>query len=244
MHQFRRPTGINKWNVFGLFIAFEWFIVLASIGGVFITKNKVWIFSLVLGALFFLFYRDLYYLYLHLLLPFIVLLAVEFVAFLDKKTEELAWGFILLYVFINIYPIITYTNTFAPQGIFENPTEIASALKTAQDNLPIYGVQEVAPLVALLSGRTIFDNKIDTNTQNFAAGTHNRTEISKNAVAHGIYLIARVGEYQKQNIHDTGFEAYFDSEIFKTSCTKFKSFPRPNSNDNLNEVAIYRCVQK
>ncbi len=179
-----------------------------------------------------------------MLLPFVVLLAVEFVSYLDKQTEELAWGFILLYVFISIYPVATYTNTYAPQGVFENPSEIASVLKILPDGFPVYGVQEVAPLVALLSGRVIFDNKIDTNTQNFAAGTHNRTEISKNAVAHGVYLIARVGEYPEQNIHDTGFEAYFDSEIFKTSCTKFKSFPRPNLDDNLNEIAIYRCILK
>ena len=77
--------------------------------------------------------------------------------------EELAWGFILLYVFISIYPIVTYINTYAPQGVFENPAEIANALKTAPDNFPVYGVQEVAPLVALMSGRTIFEN-IDTNT--------------------------------------------------------------------------------
>ena len=63
-------------------------------------------------------------------------------------------------------------------------------------------------------------------------------------MAKGIYLVARVGEYPEQNIHDVGFEAYFNPEIFKTACTKYKSFARPNSLDNLNEVAIYRCVLK
>jgi hypothetical protein len=130
------------------------------------------------------------------------------------------------------------------EGIFNNPKEIATALQNAPDNFPVYGVQEVAPLVALMSGRTIFENKIDTNTQNFVAGTQNKTEISKNAVKNGIYLVARVGEYPDLNIHDTGFELYFDTDTFKAFCTKYKSFDRPNLTDNLNKVTIYRCLSK
>jgi len=244
LHQFKRPAGLNKWTIIGLFVSFEWFILLASAGGAFINKNKSWVLALLFSILFFLFYKDLYYLYLHLLLPFIVLLAVEFVLYIDEKMEELSWGFILLFVFISIYPLISYTNFYAREGIFENPKEIADAIMLAPDNYPIYGVQEVTPLIALMSNRKIFENVIDTNTQNFASGTHNRNEISKRAVENGIYLIARVGEYPEQNIHNTGFEAYFDSDIFKSACTKFKSFPRPNLGDNLNEIAIYKCALK
>ncbi|MHB0977820.1 MAG: ArnT family glycosyltransferase [Minisyncoccota bacterium] len=244
IHQFRRPEGINKWNIFEFFISLEWFILMAGIIGAFVTKNKVWVFSFLFSLIFFLLYRDLYYLYLHLLWPFVALLAIEFVYFLDKNYEDLSWGFIILYVFIIIYPISVYTNNTSREGIFSNPEEIAQVLRLAPNNLPVYGTQEVAPLIALLSGREIFENKIDTNTQNFASGTHNKDEISKNAASQGIYLLARVGEYPEQNIHDTGFEPYFDAKIFKSTCSKLKSFPRPTPNDNLNEIAIYHCFSK
>ncbi len=244
IHQFKRPVGINKWNVIGFFVSFEWFILSAGMIGAFITSKKVWGLSFLFSLIFFLLYRDLYYLYLHLLWPLVVLLAIEFVSFLNKKSEDLSWGFIILYIFIAIYPLSVYIGNTSQEGVFSNPQEIVGVLQTAPDNFPIYGTQEVAPLVALLSGREIFENKIDTNTQNFASGTHNKNEISKNAIENGVYLVARVGEYPEQNIHDTGFELYFDINVFKSACTKYKSFERKSSNDYLNEIAIYRCLSK
>src|SRR3989344_2292392 len=85
IHQFNRPIGINKWNIFGVFAKFEWLLIIASIASVFTVKNKKWIYPLIFSLVFFLFYKDLYYLYLHILLPFIVILLVEFIAFLNKK---------------------------------------------------------------------------------------------------------------------------------------------------------------
>ncbi|MFZ2769994.1 MAG: glycosyltransferase family 39 protein [Minisyncoccia bacterium] len=241
IHQFRRPIGINKWGVLEFFISLEWFILLVGIIGAFISKNKIWVVSLLSSIVFFLVYRDLYYLYLHLLIPFIILLTVELVDFLDSKAQEFSLAFIIFFIFISIFPVSTYSNTIKNQGVFVNPEEIVEALKTAPDSFPVYGVQEVAPLVALLANKNIAQNIIDTNTQNFASGTHNRDKISKEVVKDGVYLIARVGEYPEQNIHDTGFENYFSEKIFKDTCTKYKSFKRTNTVDELNEVAIYRC---
>ena len=210
IHQLQRPAGINKWNIMRVFISFEWLFLIAATIGAFVSKNKKFVFPLIFSAIFFLIYRDLYYLYLHLLLPFVVILAVETVEFLNKRKEEFAWSFIVLYICIALYALFGYTNTYKQEGIFENPQEIAAALKAVPENLPVYGAQEVAPLVALMSGRKIFDNVIDTNTQNFAAGTHNLKLISENAAQVGIYLVARTAEYPDQNIHNTGFEGYFD----------------------------------
>jgi len=101
----------------------------------------------------------------------------------------------------------------------------------------------VTPLVALMSDKQIFNNIIDTNTQNFAAGTHNLNLISENAVKNGIYLVARVANYPEQNIHDTGFEGYFNKEVFDNSCKLYKAFDRNVPDDPLNQVAIYKCFQ-
>ena len=242
VHQLHRPTGINKWNIFGVFLNFEWFLIISGLFGIFITKNKQWIYPFIFSTLFFLLYKDLYYLYLHLLLPFIVLLAIETVDFLNKKREELAWIFIVFYVGVAMYSILGYVNIYQPEGIFNQPEAIAEALKTAPENFPIYGAQEVAPLVALLSGRKIFDDVIDTNTQNFLTGAENLDQISENAVKSGIYLVARVANYPDQNIHDTGYEGYFEENIFKSSCKLYKSFDRTTPDDPLNQVAIYKCI--
>ena len=217
--------------------------MISSLIGISITKNKLWIYPLIFSVIFFLIYRDLYYLYLHLLLPFIVLLAVEFISFLNTKKEELVWVFILLYVSVTFYSIYGYVNTYAPEGIFNQPAEIASVLGKAPENFPIYGAQEVAPLLALMSGKKIFDNVIDTNTQNFLTGAQNLEEVSMNAVQDGVYLVARVANYPDQNIHDTGFEGYFDKKNFDQSCSLYQAFNRTTPDDPLNEIAIYKCLK-
>ncbi|MDB5194578.1 MAG: hypothetical protein JWN50_592 [Parcubacteria group bacterium] len=242
LHQFHRPAGINKWNVWQLFLGFEWLLILAACVGAYYTKHRTLVFELALSAIFLLWYKDLYYLYLHLLMPYLALLAAEFVSSLSVKKSELAWGFIGLYVVILMYPLLTYTSTFAPQGIFENPQEIADALRLAPKSLPAYGAQEVAPLVALMADRPIFENIIDTNTQNFAAGTHNLKNISADIQKSGAYLISRIADYPDQGVTDIGYESYFDPNVFTSSCTKFKAFTRPNPADLLNDVTIYTCL--
>ena len=243
IHQLNRPLGINKWNIFSVFVEFEWLLILTSIVGMFKTKNKLWILPLVFSITFFLLYKDLYYLYLHILMPFFVILAVELLEFLFEKQKELFYLVIATFIIIFLYSTYSYTNEYQKEGLFNNPEEVGEVLRNTSDSLPIYGVQEVAPLVALMSKKQIFNNIIDTNTQNFAAGTQDKDKISNEAVKGGIYLVARVGYYPEQNIVDTGFEGYFDKEIFKKYCTNYKSFERPSWGDPLNQITIYHCKE-
>ncbi|MCR4334785.1 MAG: glycosyltransferase family 39 protein [Patescibacteria group bacterium] len=241
VHHLHRPYGIDKWKIASVFFKFEWLLVVASIAGIFIARKKLYVYPLIFSAVFFLIYTDLYYMYLHLLMPFIVILTVGLFTYLHTRQEEFAWTFSLFYIFVAIYSITIYANTFAPQGVLDNPQEIAEVLKNAKEDLPIYGSTEVAPLVALISGKEIFDNAIDTNTQSFASGAQDLGVMSQDAVEHGVYFVARIANYPKQNITDTGFEGYFDRKIFESSCVLYKSFDRTSPDTLLNQVAIYKC---
>mgnify|MGYP001566575500 CR=1 FL=1 len=241
IHHLHRPLGIDKLRIFGVFFSFEWLMVISAIAGIFIAKNKIWAYPLLFSVIFFLLYRDLYYMYLHLLMPFIAILAVEFLEFLNKKKEEFSWSLIAFFIFVASYSIYGYVNIYAPQGIFREPQEIAEALKNAPENLPAYGSIEMAPLVALMSGKKIFDNVMDTSVQNFASGGQNLSLISEKAAKSGVYLVTRVANYPEQNIKDTGFEGYFDKKVFDSSCALYKSFDRISPDDPLNQVAIYKC---
>ncbi len=242
-HHLNRPFGIDKLKIFGVFFSFEWLLFASAIAGAFVVKNKTWIFSLIFSAVFFLLYRDLYYMYLHLLIPFMIILAVEFLDFLNSKREEFAWTLIVLFIFVAIYSMSAYVNIYQPQGIFKNPKEISEMLKDTPENLPIYGSAEATPLLALMSGKKIFDNVIDTNVQNFASSAQDLSLISERATKSGIYLVARIADYPEQNIKDTGFEGYFDKNIFDNFCAPYKSFERISPDTPLNTVAIYKCFK-
>ncbi|MFA6000203.1 MAG: glycosyltransferase family 39 protein [Candidatus Paceibacterota bacterium] len=242
-HQFNRPVGINKWNIFAVFLKFEWLFVLGGIIAIFKIKNRIWILPFVFSALFFLLYRDLYYLYLHILMPFIIILFVELSEKIYEKQKELFYFVVALIVIIFFYSASAYNDTYQGEGIFRNPGEVAEALRNTPEDLPVYGLQEVTPLVALMSGKKIFQNIIDTNTQNFASGTHNKIKISEEAVKEGIYLVTRVGYYPAQGVVDTGFENYFDRGTFDKYCTPYMAFDHPSFNDPLNQIKIYKCKE-
>lgn len=223
LHQFNRPEGLQKWSVWGFFAQMEWPLIIAALGGVLIARQRAFAASLALAALFFMLYRDLYYLYLHMLVPFLVILAVKALGELrERMGSEMLGAALVLYLLVSLYPVSSYITRFATESIFPNPEPVAAALSTAPQPYPVYGIQEVAPLVALVADKPIFGNVIDTNTQNFAAGTHDRDAISKQAVENGIYLVTH---------EDTLL--YFDTDLFKRYCALYKSFD--------SGIDIYSC---
>lgn len=223
-HQFNRPAGLDKWNVFRLFIEMEWLLIALGFAGTLLKKGQAFLLPFVFSAAFFLLFRDLYYLYLQILMPFLAIGLAVFMDAIREKDKDIVSASIAIAACIALYPVFAYMHTFAPDGIFADPQVVALSLQEAPENLPVYGPQEIAPLVALMSSRQLFRNIIDTNTQNFASGTHDRSTISNEAVENGIYLVAEGEPY-----------LYFDNAIFKTSCSLYKSFP--------GDIAIYKCYR-
>lgn len=223
LHQFNRPIGLNKWDVWGFFAQMEWPLIIAGFAGSFAAKQKTLMVSAVLTAIFFMLYRDLYYLYLHILMPLLVILAIEALSWLKERAGgEMLGAALALYVLVSLYPVSSYAARFASGSIFSNTEPVAAALRDAPEPYPVYGIQEVAPLAALIADKPVFDNIIDTNTQNFAAGTHDRDTISLKAVENGIYLIT----------HEDNL-LYFDQDLFDRYCTLYKSFDL--------DIKIYAC---
>lgn len=222
-HQFNRPAGLNKWNVWGYFGRMEWALALLALVGAFFTRHRATVVMLAFTIFFFLLYRDLYYLYLHMLLPFFALLAAESLGRIQERYgNELLGATLAVYALVWLYPFVAYLTGVSHQGVFSNAEEVAAAVAEAPENYPVYGIQEVAPLAALMAGRHIFANIIDTNTQNFAAGTHDKASISERAVENGIYLITRDSEL-----------LYFDTSLFEQFCTPYRSLR--------NNIEIYSC---
>ena len=242
LHQFSRPAGLNKIEVLLFFGKYEWLLLVSAIAGLLFNIKKDLLLPLFFSILFFLWYPDLYYLYLHPIIPLFIIITIELIDGLHRRIfNDIALAYILLYIMLSIYPISYYANVISHQDVFENPREIGVILQGAPETYPVFGVQEVAPLLALISGKPIFNNIIDSNTQSFASGAQSRNEISKQAVKNGIYLVSRVAEYPDLGIKDFGYEGYFDPVIFRSSCTLYKSFDRELKFEQLNKINIYSC---
>lgn len=242
VHHLHRPAGLNKIEVFTFFLKREWFLLVLAIAGIFVYKRKFLLVPFVSTLSFLLVFRDLYYVYLSYLLPFLIifaLLAVERLSEL-KEGRNLILAILVFYSFFMVFSFSKYKQTFFFWGRFLNANEMVEYVKTLPSDFGIYGSHEVAPLIALLSNRSLFDNQIDTNVQVFASGAQDLKLVSQKAVNRGVYLVSRITDFPEYGIKDFGYEGFFAKELFEKYCKRQKTFPdtieRPNG-----LVAIYFC---
>ncbi|OGE88035.1 MAG: hypothetical protein A2760_01195 [Candidatus Doudnabacteria bacterium RIFCSPHIGHO2_01_FULL_50_67] len=242
LHQLHRTSGLNSWAVWRFFLSHEWAFWLAGLAGVFYKSGREYFWPLAFSVIFFLFFRDLYYLYLSFLFPYLVLLSVGFAARAVQSPEvrPLALVALLALVVNLLFGFYQYQTTVLLSGRFLNVQEIGSFLQAQTAHSQIYGSHELAPAVALLSGKKLFGNYIDTNAQVFSAGTLDLETVSRQAATEGIYLLARISDYPEYGINQTGFEGYFSRAVFVEFCQPLKLFPS-TSNETDNYIGIYDC---
>lgn len=242
IHQFNRTAGNDRVNVWMFFIKHEWVLIILGILGASLKKNRKYLPAFVLSVVFFILFKDLYYLYLAYFFSFLVIFSISLLDLWrqDSEVKPMAWiaGFLLIWSMVGGW--YSYQNSVLVQGRFLNAPEIGSFLRTQTAHSEIYGSHEVAPLLALFSDKKLFGNYIDTNSQVFAAGSLDLTKISQAAVDKGIYLVARITDLPDYKILDLGYEGFFSKEIFTKSCSRLKFFPS-TSQEQDNYIGIYDC---
>ncbi|KUK79118.1 MAG: hypothetical protein XD95_0601 [Microgenomates bacterium 39_7] len=136
--------------------------------------------------------------------------------------------------------LINYHNQFRLEGRFPHAPEVAWYISQLEPKLPLYGSHEVAPLIALMTNNNLFDNYIDTNSQIFASGVLDKKEVSQQAAKQGVYLLSKVTNMEINANLDSGYEGYFDSEVFEEACERLTIIDGPKR-EFFSDVAIYRC---
>jgi hypothetical protein len=250
-HHLRRPYGISKLSTLSLYASKEWMILILGFIGFFLAKKKSIAVSFALSALFLLAFKDLYYLYLNILLPFLIISVFYFIEKIGSPAngnKTAFWIFIAIYCAFAAQSVLTYQKEYKDQGKFPNTKEITEYIKTLPEGVELYGGHEIAPVMALMADRKLFENMIDTNTQVFSAKTIDVKKLSERAVEKGIYLIAKTDDYPEYKIYDFGFEGFFDKDVFKNSCSEIKRFPvfydMDGSETSRSKIGVYLCKNK
>lgn len=244
-HQLGRGEAISKIEIFSVFLSKEWPLLVLSIIAGFVARRKVFIFLAPGAALlvFFLIFKDLYYLYLASLLPFLVILSTYGLEYIYSSAANLRWIFyscLLFIFFFQALQIYDYTQTVGKLGRFENYQEVASYISSLPPDFPLYGNHDITPLIALITGKPMFENIIDTNPRVFDSKALNVQQVSTRAAERGIYFIARTIYRPELKIENVGFEGYFDRAVFDKHCKLLKTFPGPEL-EQYNQISIYRC---
>ncbi len=243
LHQFNRPTGLDRKTVFGFLIKKEWLLLFLGGVGITVSKNKKVALLFVALATFLLIFKDIYYNYFGVLMPYLTILAMETIEsgyIRIKESPGVATVAILMLSLFYVNTFADYYRNFFNKGQFLNLTEIADYIKTLPPDTPLYGSHEFVPLVALESGRKIFNNYIDTNTQVFSADTIDLEAVSNEAATKGVFMLAKITDLPQLGIKDQGFQGYFSDTVFKKLCQRKKTFVS-TSNETDNLIAIYYC---
>lgn len=245
IHHLNRPHGLSKLVVWGFFIAKHWGLLALAVMGMFLARRWNWYFPLAFAAIFLLVFQDLYFVYLQVLLLPIIFFALDAFSWLTEKIKQNSSVALLVAVsffFPVAVPAFAYFDDFQERGRFLNAPKIAATIADLPQPWPLFGSHEVAPLLALLSGRPLFGNVIDTNPQAFASGGLNREEVTQAAVAEGVYLVGRFTKWPQWDGKTTGYEGYFAVELFEKYCEPIRDFVSL-SREQDNVIGIFECKQ-
>ncbi len=245
VHQLNRPEGIPKLEILYYFIQREWLLIGAALLGICFKRNSMFVLPFLLTLFFFLTYRDLYYLYLQYTTYFYVYFAIYALHALYTKLSgqlrsTVLMVTLLVYVFFFLTSINFYFQYVWKESLFSNASKISSYISNQWPRTALYGSHEVVPLIALQSKTSIFGNYIDTNTQTFASGTHDKTIMSKQAVESGVLLLGRIWHGKGKATEAQAVRGYFDAQSFIRYCTLQKTFP-DTGNSTTNAIGIYFC---
>jgi hypothetical protein len=235
-----KTTGIQKSKIFQFFLVYD-FALLLTVAPIFFAKNlrKLAAPLLAIGALviFYAFFKDIYYLYLKI---FVAIFAVALAFFLAGDFRKISQG-----VAVNLILILVLTNSlFALQNYFTSQTQ-----KARIENLPqiiaeiqktegeIYGEFSITPLVALLSGKNIFKNYVDTNEKFLNLGIVDSQKRAEELRAGGVRTILT-----KNIVGDKiyGLETLLPEKFFSENCVIQKSFSIKNDYED-NAVILWSC---
>ncbi len=242
IHQFNRPSGTDKFAVFGYFLKHEWLLVILAITGVWFNRKAIVALPLIFTFLFYLLFRDVYFMYLGNLMPWLVLLALFGLSKILTLKDSRNYTLILIglvYCLVLLYSFSDYYQSISRAGRFTNSHEISDYLKTLPIK-PLYGSYEVVPVLALQTNLPILNNYINSNEQNFSSRVMDKEYVSNLAADQSAYLIGRILDYPERGVVDVGYEGYFSESVFKQYCQRIKDFPS-TSRELDNKIIIYQC---
>ncbi|OGN19846.1 MAG: hypothetical protein A3F25_02415 [Candidatus Yanofskybacteria bacterium RIFCSPHIGHO2_12_FULL_45_19b] len=242
VHQLNRPAGNGRLPAWSFFWLKEWWLLIIGASGLLIKRKSIIIWSFGATLIFFMVFRDLYYLYLNNIFVYLVMGALILVGMAWSRGgtyKNLAITISVLTLALNLSALIDYQKNLLPQGRFFSATAVAEYVVTLPAR-PLYGSHEVAPLIALLSGRYLLSGYIDTNTQVFASGAQDLERVSQAVAQTGVYMLSRITDHPELEIAPTGYEGYFSKTVFDRDCQLIKAFPN-FVNESYNQVGVFAC---
>jgi len=236
-------SGIPKLRILQFFV--RWDLLLAACSILFFLFGarkkllpEIFVFAVLL--IFFIVYQDLYYLYFMLLTPFLALFSANFIAVLRRRLEKPNTVFLIAFIIILLlfHNLVFYVLNHATASRILFLDELLYLVEsTSSRDDALFGSYEVVPLVALLTGRRVAGNIVDTNNKNFMTGVYDKATVQKSVKTEARLVFSKMVVDSRGEV--VGHEIFLDSNLVG-SCTLIATYPIINDY-SANLLAVWGC---
>ncbi len=244
LYHFLKSQGISKLKIFSFFIRWDFIPVILSILAIPLKNKRKIALPLVAGttiSLFYLFYTDIYYLYLGLLVPTLAIIGSWTLYSFSKKIPRRIFVPILIIFlgFVMINNTIFYLKDHAPTAKIDFIQDLTEYIeKNSKPNETIYGSFEITPLVALLSEREITGNYVDTNEKTFLTGMYDINQRTNEINQSTKFVIMKALLDSRGYI--IAMDNIIDGKVLLKECKIKKIYPVKRDYED-NAVLVFDC---
>lgn len=243
-----RPAGLDKLRILMFFGSGEWlFLVPAGYVLYHIRRYTAPALVLIFVFIFVLLYRDIYYFYLNMFLPFLVLSAIIFLHDMERsRFAQAVTGIAGVVIVVSlISSLIRFLTTYAYINSIDNYGSLEAAVLAESPDY-VYGSAEFLPLISYTTGIPILNGMLDTNLNMFRKGIFDAQAITEDiiktdtvVIGQGIDTVVPVNG-QIMQIQDTLLTEIYDKETILESCEQKYKHP-VTLESAVNEIHVYTC---
>ncbi len=226
----------SRLMVLQFFLNWDWPLLILAGLSFFIIKIKkliLPIIGIITTGLFLYLFKDIYYLYFNLLLPFIAILAGLLLAkiiIISLNYQKyfvyfISGGIILALALLSFSHINFYLKDHANSARIDYIKDLNNfIIQNSNQEDKIYGSFEIAPLVAIMTNRQIVGNFIDTNNKTFSTNMFDLTEREKILAKEKVkFIIAKTLVNQKGQLLELG--GFISLNFLNSHCQVAKTYP-------------------
>lgn len=234
-----RSEGLSKVGIIYFLIQHDFiFVSLLFSCLIFLYKKSFFGFFTLFSLVFFFMYKDVYYLYLNVTLPLVI---ISFPIVLKILTEKIVLNRFMiptLVLIFTLYNFFSYFNGFNKLQIIPID-QIVHTLKVNKIST-IYGVNGIVPAISHKSKIPLLNGIIDTNDNIFRKGYLNAPSLTQDAIKNHSGVITIGAWYPEAGIKEDVLTETVDRKLLMNNCHLLKRFPF-HSEGIINSINVFSC---
>jgi len=239
MYSLTRTEGVSKLGILYFIIQHDFlFICLLVSCLAFFRKQLFFGLFAVSSIIFFFYYKDVYYLYLNVTLPIIVLSFPPINRRISEVTVLNRFMIPTIILIFTCYNFFSYFNGYDNLQII--PIKQIVNLLRENKIKKIYGVNGISPAISYQARIPLLNNVIDTNDNIFRKGYLNASSITSDAVQKHSAIITVGAWYPELGIKQDIMTEIVDQKQMKKNCHLLKRFPF-HSEGVINSINVFSC---